>query len=81
MVEGLVQAGISHDVLLLCPQEALRWFERAAAMGSATGAYNAGLMHVDNGDHAAAIPWLEMAAGLGESKATQALERLRLQAR
>jgi hypothetical protein len=37
-------------------------------------------MHADEGDHDAAIPWLEMAAGLGEGKATQALERLHLQA-
>ena len=53
-MEGVVQAGVGYDVFLLCPERALAAFERAARMGSAIGAYNAGLIHAENGD----IVWL-----------------------
>lgn len=73
--DGVVQAGIGNDVFMLCPERALAAFERAAGMGNAIGAYNAGLMHAEAGDSAAAISWLEKAAALGEAKATAALEK------
>lgn len=75
--EGVVQAGVGHDVFMLCPEGALAAFERAAGMGNAIGAYNAGLMHADSGDRAKAVTWLEKAEALGESKATAALARVR----
>lgn len=71
--DGVVQAGIGHDAFMLCPERALAAFERAAGMGSAIGAYNAGLMHAEAGDNAAAITWLEKARSLGDEKAATAL--------
>ena len=73
---AVVRAGVGHDVFMLCPQRARASFERAAEMGSAIGAYNAGLMYADTGDHATAIAWLEKARALGEPKAGAALVRL-----
>ena len=73
---AVVRAGVGHDVFMLCPQHARASFERAAEMGSAIGAYNAGLMYADTGDHATAIAWLEKARALGEPKAGAALVRL-----
>lgn len=46
-------------------------------MGSAIGAYNAGVMHAEAGDRAAAISWLEKASALGDTKATERLAALR----
>lgn len=77
LANGVVQAGIGHDVFMLCPESALASFERAANMGSAIGAYNAGLMHAEVGDRPAAIAMLEKAAALGEKKALAALAALR----
>ena len=77
LAEGVLQAGIGHDVFMLCQERALAAFERAAEMGNAIGAYNAGLMHVDSGDHGAAMTWLEMAEALGDAKATVLLKVLR----
>jgi len=74
---AVVRAGVGHDVFMLCEERARASFERAAAMGSAIGAYNAGLMHADAGDRATAIAWLEKAQALGEAKAAAALVRLR----
>lgn len=74
---GVLQAGIGYDVFMLCQERALAAFERAAAMGNAIGAYNAGLMHAEDGDRSAAISWLEKAKALGEAKATVALATLR----
>lgn len=73
IAEGVVQAGIGHDVFMLCQERALAAFERAAGMGSAIGAYNAGLMHAQAGDRVAATTWLQKAASLGEPKAAAAL--------
>ncbi|TYT26565.1 hypothetical protein FZO89_10000 [Luteimonas viscosa] len=73
---GVVQAGIGFDVFMLCHERALAAFERAARMGSAIGAYNAGLIHAEKGDSVSAKPWLQLAARLGEAKAVDALERL-----
>ncbi|HEY4529839.1 MAG TPA: hypothetical protein VIG97_05865 [Luteimonas sp.] len=77
-MEGVVQAGVGYDVFLLCPERALAAFERAAGMGSAIGTYNAGLIHVQEGELSAAMAWLERASSLGEEKAVAALEALRL---
>lgn len=77
VVDGVVQAGVGHDVFMLCPERALAAFERAAGMGSAIGAYNAGLMHAESGDRNTAITWLEKAEMLGETKAIAALATLR----
>ena len=71
--DGVVQAGIGNDAFMLCPERALAAFERAAEMGSAIGAYNAGLMHAEADDGAAAITWLEKARAMGDEKATTAL--------
>ncbi|WP_202845082.1 hypothetical protein [Luteimonas saliphila] len=76
LAAGVVEAGIGFDVFMLCQERALAAFERAAGMGSAIGAYNAGLMHVDLGDRTSAITWLELAKRLGESKATAVLADL-----
>ena len=75
--DGVVRAGVGHDVFMLCPQGALAAFERAAGMGSAIGAYNAGIMHADSGNRVAAISWLEKASALGDAKATERLTALR----
>lgn len=74
---GVVQAGIGFDVFLLCQERALAAFERAAGMGSAIGAYNAGLMHAEQGDRTSAKTWLELAERLGEPKAAIALTEVR----
>lgn len=75
--EGVVRAGVGKDAFMLCPDGALASFERAAGMGSAIGAYNAGVMHAEAGDRAAAIKWLEKAAALGDAKAAARLTALR----
>lgn len=74
---GVIEAGVGHDVFMLCPEGALSAFERAGEMGDAIGAYNAGLMHLDAGDRKQAITWLEKASALGEKKAAAALARAR----
>lgn len=71
--EGVVEAGIGYDVFMLCQERALAAFERAGGMGSAIGAYNAGLMHVSNGNSATGVGWLETAASMGDAKAAAAL--------
>lgn len=73
---GVVEAGVGLDVFMLCPDRALAAFERAAGMGSAIGAYNAGLMHAERGDRASAAEWLGLAQRLGEAKAADALTKL-----
>lgn len=75
--EGVLQAGIGYDVFMLCQERALAAFERAAGMGNAIGAYNAGLMYVESGDRSTATPWLQKAETLGETKAKAALATLR----
>jgi hypothetical protein len=77
MVDAVIQAGVGHDVFALCPERALAAFKRAGEMGSEVGAYNAGLILAESGDHDAAVTWLEKAATLGESKANGALAALR----
>ena len=74
---GVVRAGVGKDVFMLCPDGALASFERAAGMGSAIGAYNAGVMHAEAGDRAAAIKWLEKAAALGDAKGAERLAAVR----
>lgn len=78
--DGVVRAGVGKDVFMLCPDGALASFERAAGMGSAIGAYNAGVMHAEAGDRDAGIKWLEKAAGLGDAKAAERLAAFRAQA-
>ena len=75
--EGVVRAGVGKDVFRLCPDGALASFERAAGMGSAIGAYNAGVMHAEAGDRDAAIKWLEKSAALGDAKAVERLAAMR----
>lgn len=75
--EGVVRAGVGKDAFMLCPDGALAAFERAAGMGSAIGAYNAGVMHAEAGDRDAAIKWLEKAAALGDAKAVERLAAMR----
>ena len=75
--EGVVRTGVGKDVFMLCPDGALASFERAAAMGSAIGAYNAGVMHAETGNRAAAITWLEKAAALGDAKAAERVAVMR----
>ena len=67
IADGVVRAGVGKDVFMLCPDGALAAFERAAAMGSAIGAYNAGLMHAEAGRRDDAIRLLERAVALGEA--------------
>lgn len=74
---GVLQAGIGFDVFMLCPTSALAAFERAGEMGNPIGAYNAGLMHAENGEYEAAMAWLEKASTLGEAKADATLFRMR----
>jgi hypothetical protein len=76
LAAGVVEAGIGFDVFMLCQERARAAFERAARMGSPIGAYNAGLMHAEHGDRAAAATWLELAQSLGEAKAANALAEL-----
>jgi len=77
LAEGVVAAGVGHDVFHLCPERALAAFERAAAMGSAIGAYNAALMHGESGNRAKAIVALERAVTLGDEKAKARLVVMR----
>lgn len=74
--DGVLHAGIGHDVFLLCPERAMAAFKQAAELGSAIGAYNAGLMHADAGEQGDAEVWLKRAVALGEPKAAAALDRL-----
>ena len=74
--EGVLRAGVGHDVFLLCQARALAAFERAGDLGSGIGAYNAGLMHAEAGDPDAARGWLAKAQALGEKKAAAALAAL-----
>jgi TPR repeat protein len=58
-------------------KEAVRWYRKAAAMGSRNAMYNAG-MCFDTGmgvpvDTAAALGWYSKAAGLGHAEAKQRL--------
>ena len=69
LAEGVVRAGVGHDAFRLCPEAALAAFERAAAMGSAIGAWNAALMHEQDGDLQATRAWLDKAVQLGDEKA------------
>lgn len=78
--EGVVRAGVGKDVFMLCPDGALAAFERAAGMGSAIGAYNAGVMQAEAGDDVAAFKWLEKAAALGDAKAAERLAAMRASA-
>lgn len=73
---ALVHVGMGYDAFLLCPERALAAFEHAAGLGSAIGAYNAGLMHAGAGRRQAATTWLERAISLGEPKAASALAKL-----
>ena len=75
--DGVVLAGVGHDVFSLCPEGALAAFERAAAMGNAIGAYNAAIMHEEKGDRAKAIASLERAAALNDDKSKIRLATLR----
>ena len=77
IADGVVRAGVGKDVFMLCPEGALAAFERAAAMGSAIGAYNAGVIHQEPGERDAAIAWLEKAVALGDAKAATRLAALR----
>ena len=77
IADGVVRAGVGKDVFMLCPEGALAAFERAAAMGSAVGAYNAGVIHQEAGERDAAIAWLEKAIALGDAKAAARLAALR----
>lgn len=74
---GVLHAGIGHDVFMLCPEGALRAFERAANLGNPIGAYNAALMHSEAGNRTAAIQWMEQAAVMGDAVASAALAALR----
>jgi hypothetical protein len=76
LANGVLRAGVGHDVLGLCPERALAAFERAGAMGSSIGAYNAGMMHDRNGDREKAIAALELAVMLGDEKAGARLAML-----
>ena len=77
LAEGVVRAGVGHDTFGLCPESALAAFERAAEMGSPIGAYNAAMIHEENGDRANAIAALERAMALGDEKAKTRLALLR----
>lgn len=74
--EGLVHVGMGYDAFLLCPERALAAFERAAELGSAIGAYNAGLIHAEAGRRADATAWLRRAVALGDQRARPALDRI-----
>lgn len=76
--DGVLRAGVGADVFMLCPEGALAAFERAGEMGSAIGAYNAGLMHAEAGDRVSATTWLQKAAALGEAKAAPVLATMEL---
>ncbi|MFC0679559.1 hypothetical protein ACFFGH_17115 [Lysobacter korlensis] len=79
--ELLMRAAAGWDVFFLCPEKALAGFERAAAKGSAIGAYNAALMRLERsaeGDRAAALALLERGAALSDAKSKARLEAERL---
>jgi hypothetical protein len=75
--EMLMRAAAGFDVFLLCPDQALAGFERAAAKGSAIAAYNAAVMRLErngDGDRAAALMMLERGVALGDSKSRARLD-------
>jgi len=47
------------------PSLARQWFDRAAAAGSAEGLWMVGVMTIEGGDPAGAIPWMRKAAQAG----------------
>lgn len=63
-------------------RQARRWYEQAAALGSAPSMYNLGLLYEKGGfgldpDHSTAIEWYEKAAAAGDPDAPNSLVRLR----
>ncbi len=74
--DGVLRAGVGKDVFMLCPDGALDAFEQAAKLGSAVGAYNAAIMHLERGtpaDSHEAMALLERAVELGDAKAKERL--------
>jgi TPR repeat protein len=81
---GVLLAAVGWDVFGLCPERALQAFERADALGSAIGAYNAAVMRLERGkagDRAAAIELLERAARRKDAKSAALLATLRARGR
>jgi hypothetical protein len=74
--EAMLMAGVGDDVFMLCPEEALASFEKAAEFGSAVGAYNAALMRLERGERDAAIALMQRAVALGDDKAATKLAGL-----
>jgi hypothetical protein len=77
--EGAKRAAAGWDIYHLCPDHALRSFERAASLGSAVAGYNAASIRLDRakaGDKEAAIALLSRAAELGDEKARIKLSEL-----
>jgi hypothetical protein len=76
----LLAAATGWDVFMLCPDKALAGFEAAANKGSAIGAYNAGLMHLERaapGDLEQARTWFERGAARGDAKSAEQAAKLR----
>jgi hypothetical protein len=77
--EGAKRAAVGWDIYHLCPDHALRSFERAAKMGSAVAGYNAASIRLERGqtgDKEAAIALLSRAAELGDEKSQTKLSAL-----
>lgn len=69
--EGLLRAGAGWDIYMLCPEKALKAFERAATLANPIAAYNAAVMRLERGkpgDLRAAKVLLGKAAALGDQK-------------
>ncbi|TXI45395.1 MAG: hypothetical protein E6Q50_16560 [Lysobacter sp.] len=67
----LMRVAVAKDVFMLCPDEALAAYERAAGKGSAIAAYNAALMRLErnaDGDRDAALVLLQRGAALGDAR-------------
>jgi hypothetical protein len=75
--EMLMHAAAGFDIFLLCPDQALAGFERAAEKGSAIAAYNAALMRLERdaeGDREAGLALLERGTALGDAKSRARLD-------
>jgi TPR repeat protein len=75
----VMRAGAAADIFSMCPDRALELFEIAAQMGEPIAAYNAALMHLDNGSAdrtRAAKALLSQATKSGDQKAAERLRAL-----
>ncbi|MTW12845.1 hypothetical protein GM658_19745 [Pseudoduganella eburnea] len=82
--QGLLRAGVGHEVFSLCPSRALAAFDASAALGNPIAAYNAAILRLergDSGDREAALALLRKAATAGDRPSATLLEQTTLRSK